>query len=204
VAPSSFISTFNAPCGAANPGPKTSRPQSPPAQQNSGQRSLSRQQRSSSASNRVGLPNSCMALTLLSLGSTISNSTSSPANPPIPDPRPATDPSRTKQATQTHSAAIMARPGDEYPFRQEPSARTWTDYPSTCSRPRLPKDEMSKHPHRCSLRLQKPPSSARYGRGVHALHRPSGTPRRHQYGGPFQKSFDICFFLLFYILLASL
>ncbi|KAJ5168225.1 Zinc finger PHD-finger [Penicillium canariense] len=59
LAPSPLIGTFNnTPRGAASPGPNTSRPQSSRAQQNAGQTSISRQRPSSSASNRIGQPNS--------------------------------------------------------------------------------------------------------------------------------------------------
>lgn len=58
LAPSPLIGTFNAPRGAASPGPNTSRPQSSRAQQNAGPANNSRQRPSSSASSRVN-PNSC-------------------------------------------------------------------------------------------------------------------------------------------------
>ncbi|KAJ5089435.1 Zinc finger PHD-finger [Penicillium argentinense] len=61
LAPSPLIGTFNAPRGAASPGPNTSRPQSSRAQQNAGQTSNARQRPTSSASNRLGQPNSCMS-----------------------------------------------------------------------------------------------------------------------------------------------
>ena len=57
LAPSPLIGTFNAPRGAASPGPNTSRPQSSRAQQNAGPTSNSRQRPSSSTSNRIGQAN---------------------------------------------------------------------------------------------------------------------------------------------------
>ncbi|KAK5797714.1 hypothetical protein VI817_004005 [Penicillium citrinum] len=57
LAPSPLIGTFNAPRGAASPGPNTSRPQSSRAQQNSGPASNARQRPSSSTSNRIGQAN---------------------------------------------------------------------------------------------------------------------------------------------------
>jgi hypothetical protein len=60
LAPSPLIGTFNAPRGAASPGPNTSRPQSSRTQQNAGQTSYSRQRPSSSASNRLGQPGAGM------------------------------------------------------------------------------------------------------------------------------------------------
>ncbi|KAJ5334229.1 Zinc finger PHD-finger [Penicillium brevicompactum] len=57
LAPSPLVGTFNAPRGAASPGPSNSRPQSSRAQQNAGVTSNARARPSSSASNR---PNSSM------------------------------------------------------------------------------------------------------------------------------------------------
>ncbi|KAJ5570108.1 uncharacterized protein N7459_009538 [Penicillium hispanicum] len=57
LAPSPLIGTFNAPRGAASPGPNPSRPQSSRAQPIVGQTGASRQRPSSSASNRIGQPN---------------------------------------------------------------------------------------------------------------------------------------------------
>lgn len=59
LAPSPLIGTFNAPRGAASPGPNPARPQSSRTQQNAGQTGTSRQRPSSSASNRLGQPNTC-------------------------------------------------------------------------------------------------------------------------------------------------
>jgi hypothetical protein len=61
LAPSPLVGTFNAPRGAASPGPNTSRPQSSRAQQNAGVASNARARPSSSASNR---PNSSMPFQL--------------------------------------------------------------------------------------------------------------------------------------------
>lgn len=57
LAPSPLIGTFNAPRGAASPGPSTARPQSSRAQQNAGQTSNARQRPSSSTSNRLAQGN---------------------------------------------------------------------------------------------------------------------------------------------------
>ncbi|KAJ5273364.1 hypothetical protein N7478_008489 [Penicillium angulare] len=54
MAPSPLIGTFNAPRGAASPGPSAARPQSSRTQQAVGQANNSRQRPSSSASNRIG------------------------------------------------------------------------------------------------------------------------------------------------------
>ncbi|KAJ5564589.1 hypothetical protein N7513_000831 [Penicillium frequentans] len=56
MAPSPLIGTFNAPRGAASPGPNPARPQSSRTQQTAGQTSNARQRPSSSASNRIGQP----------------------------------------------------------------------------------------------------------------------------------------------------
>ncbi|KAJ5297687.1 hypothetical protein PENANT_c005G02433 [Penicillium antarcticum] len=61
LGPSPLVGTFNAPRGAASPGP-TSRPQSSRNQQNVGSTSNARQRPSSSASNRIGQPNNSKTL----------------------------------------------------------------------------------------------------------------------------------------------
>lgn len=63
LAPSPLIGTFNAPRGAASPGPNTARPQSSRTQQNAGQPNNARQRPASSASTRISQPNSCMLCT---------------------------------------------------------------------------------------------------------------------------------------------
>lgn len=80
LAPSPLIGTFNAPRGAASPGPNTSRPQSSRTQQIAGPANNSRQRPSSSTSSRVNQTNSCMLCTTFQFNK-YTDSWFSPAKP---------------------------------------------------------------------------------------------------------------------------
>ncbi|KAJ5133616.1 hypothetical protein N7526_004981 [Penicillium atrosanguineum] len=108
LAPSPLIGTFNAPRGAASPGPNPARPQTSRTQQNAGQTSNSRQRPSSSASNRLGQPNT----------SKPSDARSTPRDGPlknevaIPDARDYEESSRVSVPTGNKREDMDVRPTD--------------------------------------------------------------------------------------------
>ncbi|KAJ5666018.1 uncharacterized protein N7477_008466 [Penicillium maclennaniae] len=103
-APSPLIGTFNAPRGAASPGPNPARPQSSRAQQNAGQTSNSRQRPSSSASNRLGQPNTYPHPATAPLKNEVA----------IPDGRDYNESSRMSAATGNKREDMDGRPTDPH------------------------------------------------------------------------------------------
>jgi hypothetical protein len=74
--------------------------------------------------------------------------------PPIPDPYPEMDPSRTN-FTGTSTVTMKSMATSEHPLQQAPSAMTWKRNPGL-PRPRRPRDAIPRHRPPCSLHSQNP------------------------------------------------